>query len=378
MPKHDISRAFKEDDTEVYIKTHSDGVFIDEDELITLTNYINDSKFESATGTTTDIIVNMLDLYNGYSKSFIAYANNNGQATKINGKPLYKPNTTDAPNIIEGKAYTVWYDTIRDCFFLKASAEGNATAENVLADKTFSNDDDTGITGTMPNRGAVNKTLALNETYTIPKGYHNGTGKVTQSITTKGAITDSVSNIVSGDSLYTRIPQGAYFTNATSGYPEIKTSVSSLTSVLQSASQSIKENMITELGGFLYKTGSVTRNNTVGYNNTKGYYSGTNETTSGILTHSYPQTNTINLEFIPQMMIIFNESCNYSGTLVTEMVFAFQTYCYIFRTPIRSNNYYISEKVIYSENDWINFTKNSIILPLPNSDTIYTYYAFGK
>ena len=259
MPKHDISRAFKEDDTEVYIKTHSDGVFIDDDELTTLTNYINDSKFESATGTTTNIIVNMLDLYNGYSKSFIAYANNNGQATKINGKPLYKPNTTDAPNIIEGKAYTVWYDTIRDCFFLKASAEGNATAENVLADKKFSNDNDTGITGTMPNRGAVNKTLALNETYTIPKGYHNGSGKVTQSITTKGAITDSVSNVVSGDFLYTRIPQGAYFTNATSGYPEIKTSVSSLTSVLQSASQSIKENMITELGGLVKQEGTFVR-----------------------------------------------------------------------------------------------------------------------
>ena len=259
MPKHNISRAFKEDDTEVYIKTHSDGVFIDEDELTTLTNYINDSKFESATGTTTNIIVNMLDLYNGYSKSFIAYANNNGQATKINGKPLYKPNTTDAPNIIEGKAYTVWYDTIRDCFFLKASAEGNATAENVLADKKFSNDNDTGITGTMPNRGAINKTLGLNETYTIPEGYHNGSGKVTQSITTKGAITDSVSNVVSGDSLYTRIPQSAYFTNATSGYPEIKTSVSSLTSVLQSASQSIKENMITELGGLVKQEGTLTR-----------------------------------------------------------------------------------------------------------------------
>lgn len=374
MPKHDISRAFKEDDTEVYIKTHSDGVFIDEDELTTLTNYINDSKFESATGTTTNIIVNMLDLYNGYSKSFIAYANNNGQATKINGKPLYKPNTTDAPNIIEGKAYTVWYDTIRDCFFLKASAEGNATAENVLADKKFSNDNDTGITGTMPNRGAVNTTLALNETYTIPEGYHNGSGKVTQSITTKGAITDSVSNVVSGDSLYTRIPQGAYFTNATSGYPEIKTSVSSLTSALQSASQSIKENIITKLDGFLYKTGSVTWNNTSGYKQTKSYYSGTND----VLNDSYPQTNTINLGFTPQMMIIFNESCDYSSVLVTEMVFALQTCCYILRTPIRSNSYYKSEKVIYSENDWINFTKNSVILPLPQNNTTYNYYAFGK
>ena len=183
MPKHDISRAFKEDDTEVYIKTHSDGVFIDEDELTTLTNYINDSKFESATGTTTNIIVNMLDLYNGYSKSFIAYANNNGQATKINGKPLYKPNTTDAPNIIEGKAYTVWYDTIKNCFFLKASAEGNATAENVLADKKFSNDNDTGITGTMPNNGRLETTLTTHgATYNIPSGYTSG-GQVKTNIT---------------------------------------------------------------------------------------------------------------------------------------------------------------------------------------------------
>ena len=183
MPKHDISRAFKEDDTEVYIKTHSDGVFIDEDELTTLTNYINDSKFESATGTTTNIIVNMLDLYNGYSKSFIAYANNNGQATKINGKPLYKPNTTDAPNIIEGKAYTVWYDTIKNCFFLKASAEGNATAENVIADKKFSNDNDTGITGTMPNNGRLETTLTTHgATYNIPSGYTSG-GQVKTNIT---------------------------------------------------------------------------------------------------------------------------------------------------------------------------------------------------
>lgn len=260
--KYNFTQAYMEDgDTyeESYVYTHSDGVYLNNEETKTLSDYIEDRKFENARGTATAITLNVGELVTGYSKTFIAKANNNGSATTINGKPLYKPATTTAPTLKANKAYTVWFNEDSDCFFFKASAEGNATAENVLADKKFSNDNDTGITGTMPNRGAVNKTLALNETYTIPKGYHNGSGKVTQSITTKGAITDSVSNVVSGDSLYTRIPQGAYFTNATSGYPEIKTAVSSLTSVLQSASQSIKENMITELGGLVKQEGTFVR-----------------------------------------------------------------------------------------------------------------------
>ncbi|MBV4417702.1 hypothetical protein KM789_16045, partial [Clostridium tyrobutyricum] len=37
------------------------------------------------------------------------------------------------------------------CFFIKASAEGTVTADKVLANETFSNDNDTGIKGTMPN-----------------------------------------------------------------------------------------------------------------------------------------------------------------------------------------------------------------------------------
>lgn len=45
------------------------------------------------------------------------------------------------------------------------------------------------VTQAVTNRGAVNATLAINGTYTIPEGYHNGNGKVTQSISTKGAAT---------------------------------------------------------------------------------------------------------------------------------------------------------------------------------------------
>ena len=157
-----------------------------------LNKHIDDSLYQEAGGTATAITLSMLTLKNGYSKTFIATANNNGSATTINGKPLYKPGTTTAPNIKEGKAYTVWYNSVSDCFFLQASAEGNVGAEHVLAGYTFSNDDDTGLVGSMPNNTGTNKELSLNETWVIPKGYHDGNGRVTQNILNNGAINASL------------------------------------------------------------------------------------------------------------------------------------------------------------------------------------------
>ena len=157
-----------------------------------LNKHIDDSLYQEAGGTATAITLSMLTLKNGYSKTFIATANNNGSATTINGKPLYKPGTTTGPNIKEGKAYTVWYNSVSDCFFLQASAEGNVGAEHVLAGYTFSNDDDTGLVGSMPNNTGTNKELSLNETWVIPKGYHDGNGRVTQNIPNNGAINASL------------------------------------------------------------------------------------------------------------------------------------------------------------------------------------------
>lgn len=72
---------------------------------------------------------------------------------------------------------------------------GNAVEADVLSGKTFSNDSGTGKVGTMPNRGAVSQSLAVNGTYTIPQGYHNGAGQVTQAIPTKGAATITPSTV---------------------------------------------------------------------------------------------------------------------------------------------------------------------------------------
>lgn len=61
-----------------------------------------------------------------------------------------------------------------------------AIAGDVLTGKIFVAADGTVITGSMPNNGAVSKTLDVTTiTYTIPKGYHSGTGKVTISVETR-------------------------------------------------------------------------------------------------------------------------------------------------------------------------------------------------
>lgn len=61
------------------------------------------------------------------------------------------------------------------------------------------------ITGSMPNQGAMWEKLSINGTVTIPAGYHNGQGKVTQSIPTKGAASykpgTSAQTILSGQYL---------------------------------------------------------------------------------------------------------------------------------------------------------------------------------
>ena len=62
----------------------------------------------------------------------------------------------------------------------------NAVAGDVLTGKIYVTADGTVTTGTMPNNGTVNKTLDVTTiSYTIPKGYHSGTGKVQIVLETK-------------------------------------------------------------------------------------------------------------------------------------------------------------------------------------------------
>ena len=64
----------------------------------------------------------------------------------------------------------------------RPSLSGNASTSQVLSGRTFYGSNYTKQTGTMPNRGAVTNTITTQGgTYTIPSGYHSGSGKVTAS-----------------------------------------------------------------------------------------------------------------------------------------------------------------------------------------------------
>lgn len=145
-----------------------------------------DAKLASGTATALTVSLPSATGYRaGMKITIIAASNNGGAATtlKVNSltaKPVYKANTTTAPTLKAGKPYTLILSADLSHFFLEASAEGDAVAANVLAGKTFSSDDDTGLTGTMVNRGSVGTVNLTTEgaEYTIPAGYHNGLGKV--------------------------------------------------------------------------------------------------------------------------------------------------------------------------------------------------------
>lgn len=68
-----------------------------------------------------------------------------------------------------------------DSLYAKATIFNQADAQqgNVLSGKKFVGSGGTLLTGTMANKGAVNESVGVGETYTIPAGYHNGSGKVT-------------------------------------------------------------------------------------------------------------------------------------------------------------------------------------------------------
>lgn len=106
-------------------------------------------RIKKADGYANDITIDDLLLIDGYTKTFIVSADNNGDATTINNKPLYIPNTTISPTLKQNRAVTVWYDALGDCFFIKASASGNATVNDVLAGKTFTNDSGEELIGAL-------------------------------------------------------------------------------------------------------------------------------------------------------------------------------------------------------------------------------------
>lgn len=62
---------------------------------------------------------------------------------------------------------------------VSATKVGTAGAAQVLSGYTFTNASSVGASGTMTNQGAKTSSLNCGGSYTIPAGYHNGSGKIT-------------------------------------------------------------------------------------------------------------------------------------------------------------------------------------------------------
>jgi hypothetical protein len=130
---------------------------------------------------------------------------------------------------------------------------GNASAANVLKGATFYNNSYTLQTGTMTNNDAVTATISTQGgTYTIPAGYHNGSGKVTASITAGSATTPATTVpvtisgptlnakgiymiSVSGSKSITPSVTAGYISSGTAGTVSVSDSTSIATSTFASA-----------------------------------------------------------------------------------------------------------------------------------------------
>lgn len=147
----------------------------------------------SGTATAGDV-VSGATFYNTNAKAketgTLSLSGNAGTGDVLSGKTFYNTNAKSkqtgtlslsgnaaAGDVISGKTF---YNTnAKSKITGTLSLSGNANAAQVLSGYTFyKTDPKSKITGTMTNRGAVSTTVAPGGSYTVPAGYHNGSGKV--------------------------------------------------------------------------------------------------------------------------------------------------------------------------------------------------------
>lgn len=111
------------------------------------------------------------------------------------------PDTVTASDVLSGVTFHLpsGESATGSCTYDSDTSDDTAVVAEVLATKTFHARGGS-LTGTMPNNGAVTGTIAAKaDSYTIPQGYHDGSGSVSISSTEQAKII--ASNIKSGVSI---------------------------------------------------------------------------------------------------------------------------------------------------------------------------------
>ena len=189
----------------------------------------------------------------------------------------------------------------------KKQSTGNAAVGDVLNGKTFSNGTQVGLTGTMPNRGAINQTLNAGGSYTIPAGYHNGSGKITvNSLASQTSANAGAGQILSG---YTAWVNGNKITGSMANKGNLNWSGSNTTYNVPAGYYS---------GGTLdsrpsYNAG-YSAGNSAGYNNgyNAGYSQGARYSAGTFRIEASDSSTSYRVEcgFQPNMVVARDESSN--------------------------------------------------------------------
>lgn len=136
---------------------------------------------------------------------------------EVSAMPIKKVNGNSVTNL---KANGVYSLTYYNGNFILASGGGEedgttVTSDKVLSGTTFVGQDGEIVTGSMINQGSKTAALSCGGSYTIPEGYHNGSGKVTANnlasqtpaTATAGQILSGQTAWVNGNKIIGNIPQ---------------------------------------------------------------------------------------------------------------------------------------------------------------------------
>ena len=146
--------------------------------------------------------LNKTSLTNGYSIKVAIPSNSTGAVSITVDSvtvPVKKPNGNAVTNFKKNGVYSLTY---YNSVFILASGgvdDVNFTSDKLLTGYSANDSNGEKVNGTMPNKGAVTASLNCGGSYTIPAGYHNGSGKVTaNSLASQTSANATAKDIIKG------------------------------------------------------------------------------------------------------------------------------------------------------------------------------------